>query len=170
MEFGNARYQELVDRYMAGGNVSFEQVQGAWRDTVGAIGPVSPVYGEFYRTVRTVNQRLPDGRRLRVVLGDPPIDWSRVRSREDIGLYLPFREEFYASVVRYEVLAKGRRALLIMGDGHSRRREGRPGAIENELLMAFVKPYVIMPGRTWCAATMTPIPALTHCRRHRWSR
>ena len=90
VEFGNARYQEVIDRYIAGENVPFEQVRGAWRDTVGALGPVSPVYGEFYRAVRAVNQKLPRQRRLRVLLGDPPIDWSHVRSREDIALYLPF--------------------------------------------------------------------------------
>ena len=146
MEFGNARYQELVDRYIAGGEVPIEQVQHAWRDTVGALGPVSPVYGDFYRAVRDVNRTLPKGRRLRMLLGDPPIDWDRVRSREDVGLYLPFRDGFYASVVRYQVLAKSHRALLIMGEGHFRRSAGHHGAIENELLMAFVKPYVIVPG------------------------
>ena len=146
VEFGNAKYQQLVDRYTAGENVPFEQVQNACRDTVGALGPVSPVYGEFYRAVREVNRKLPKQRRLRIVLGDPPIDWEQVRSREDVGLYLPFRDEFYAGAVRYEVLAKRHRALLIMGEGHFRRSGGRPGAIENELLMAFVKPYVILPG------------------------
>ena len=146
VEFGNARHQEVVDRYIAGENVPFEQAQSAWRDTVGALGPVSPVYGEFYRAVRAVNQKLPKQRRLRVLLGDPPIDWGHVRSREDIAFYLPFRDEFYASVVRYQVLAKEHRALLIMGDGHFRRSGGRPGAIESELLMALVKPYVIVPG------------------------
>ncbi|MGA2770457.1 MAG: hypothetical protein ABSG26_06540 [Bryobacteraceae bacterium] len=146
VEFGNAKYQGLVDRYIEGENVSFEQVQGAWRDTVGALGPVSPVYGEFYRAVRAVNRKLPKQRRLRVLLGDPPIDWSRVQSREDIAFYLPFRDQFYSSVVRYQVLAKGRKGLLIMGGGHFRRSGGRPGAIENELLTALVKPYVIIAG------------------------
>ena len=38
MEFGNALYQKSVDRYIAGENVPIEQVQKAWRNTVGAIG------------------------------------------------------------------------------------------------------------------------------------
>jgi hypothetical protein len=146
MEFGNARYQDVVDRYISGENVPIEEVQGAWRDGVGSMGPVSPVYGEFYAAIRAANLKLPRERRIRVLLGDPPIDWSKVRSREDIGYFLPFRDEFYASVVRYQVLARGRRALLIMGEGHFRRNGGRPGAIENELLTAFVKPYVIVAG------------------------
>jgi len=65
---------------------------------------------------------------------------------ETYAFYLPFRDEFYASVVRYQVLAKERRALLIMGEGHFRRSGGRPGAIESELLTALVKPYVIIAG------------------------
>lgn len=146
VEYGNARYQSVVDRYIAGEDVPQEQVQGAWRDTVGALGPVSPIYGEFYEAVRSANARLPKQRRLRVVLGDPPINWEDVHSREDIALFLPFRDEFYASAVRQEVLAKNRKALLIMGFGHFRRNAGRPGFVENELLMALVKPYVIVPG------------------------
>ena len=130
VEFGNAKYQQLVDRYTAGESVPFEQVQKAWRDTVGALGPVSPVYGDFYREVREVNRRLPKDRRLRVILGDPPIDWQNVHSREDIGLYLPFRDSFYSSVVRYEVLAKKRRALLIMGEAIFDAPRGTPALLK----------------------------------------
>src|SRR5258708_4822250 len=146
VEFGNARYQNVVDRYIAGEKVPLEHIQRAWRDPVGALGPVSPVYGEFYAAVRAVNAKLPKQRRLRVLLGDPPIDWDQVRSREEIALFLPFRDEYYAGVVRQEVLAKKRKALLIMGSGHFRRTADRPGLIENELLMALVKPFVILPG------------------------
>jgi hypothetical protein len=146
MEFGNGRYQDVVDRYISGENVPLEQVQGAWRDTVGAVGPVSPIYGDFYATVRAANLKLPKDRRIRVLLGDPPVDWSSVHTREDLAFSLPFRDQFYASVVRYQVLAKRRRALLIMGSFHFRRSSGRPGSIENELLTAFVQPYVIIAG------------------------
>jgi hypothetical protein len=146
MEFGNARFQDVVDRYTAGEILPVSQVQRAWRDVVGVPGPVSPVYGEFYAAVRALNQKLPKGRRLRIVLGDPPIDWDSVRSREDIAPFLPFRAGFYAQVVRHEVIAKRRKALLIMGSGHFRRSAGRSNTIESELPMALVQPYVILPG------------------------
>jgi hypothetical protein len=149
MEFGNARYQDVVDRYIAGDNVPIEQVERAWQDTVGAFGPASPGYGEFYAAVRAANRKLPKEGQIRILLGDPPMDWGRVHTaadREYVGLFLPFRDEFYASVVRYQVLAKKQKALLIMGEGHFRRNAGRPGFIERELLTAFVQPYVIMPG------------------------
>jgi hypothetical protein len=148
MEFGNARYQDAVDRYIGGEDVPMRDVQGAWQDTVGVIGPVGPVYQEFYAAVRRVNKGLPKQQRMRVLLGDPPIDWNKVNSPEDLALFLPFREQFYASVVRHHVLAKKRKALLIIGSGHLRRnvRIAGPGFIESELLSTAVKPYIIMPG------------------------
>ena len=50
-------------------------------------------------------------------------------------------------MVRFQVLAKKRKALLIMGDGHFRRFGGRPGAVERELISALVQSFVILPGR-----------------------
>lgn len=144
MEFGNARFQSIVDRYIAGEEVPLAQVARAWRDPVGALGPVSPVYGEFYAAVRDVNRKLSRERRLRIVLGDPPIDWDHVQTREDVAPYLPFRPGFYAQQVRHEVIARKRKALLIMGSGHFRRNAGRPNSIENDLLMTLVQPYVIL--------------------------
>jgi hypothetical protein len=89
---------------------------------------------------------LPEDRRLRVLCGGPPIDWTHVETRDDIAPFLGFRDEHYASVVRYDVLALRRKALLIMGSGHFQRREGKPGMIEQQMLQAFAKPYVILPG------------------------
>ena len=146
MEFGNSRYQDVVDRFVEGQNVPLEEVQSAWRNVAGALGAVSPVYGNFYSAVRAVNRKLPKNRRLRVLLGDPPVDWDRVQSRDDLSPFIPFRDVHYASVVRYEVLAKRRKALLIMGTGHFRRSGGRASSIEGSLLMAGAKAYVVIPG------------------------
>jgi len=114
---------------------------------VGAPGgvAVAPYHGLF-ATIRSVNQGFPKDRRLRVLCGDPPIDWTGVETRDDIAPFLGFRDEHYASAVRYNVLALRRKALLIMGSGHFQRREGKPGAIEQEMIQAFVKAYVILPG------------------------
>src|SRR5579864_8171998 len=55
MELGNSLYQKSVDRYISGEDVPMEQVQKAWRNTVGAIGPPSPVYMSLYQAVRETN-------------------------------------------------------------------------------------------------------------------
>jgi hypothetical protein len=59
--------------------------------------------------VPCANGLLPDDRQLRVLLGDPPIDWSTVRTREDVGQWLTLRGQVL-DVIRREVLSKQPRA------------------------------------------------------------
>jgi hypothetical protein len=147
IEMGNSLYQEVLDRYIAGENVPVDQLRKTWENQLGAPGgnPTPPYHGLLV-AVRLANQKLPKERRLRVLAGDPPIDWEHVASRQDIAAFLPFRDEHFASVVRYEVLAKRRKALLVMGAGHFQRREGKPGLIEQQMMSAFVKPYIVIAG------------------------
>lgn len=74
VEFGNARWQAVVDRYVGGEAVAHADVARAWRDFAGA-GPSgfrAPIYEDFFATVRAVNATLPTNGRLRLLLGDPP--------------------------------------------------------------------------------------------------
>ena len=147
IEMGNSLYQEVLDRYIAGETVPMEQLRKTWEDQVGAPGgnPTAPYHG-LLAAVREANQKLPKERRIRVLAGDPPIDWGRVEGRQDIAPFLPFRDEHFAGVVRYQVLARRRKALLVMGAGHFQRRDGKPGLIEQQMLTAFVKPYIVIAG------------------------
>jgi hypothetical protein len=123
VESGNARHQRLVDRYLAGVSMPVSRLRPVWRDLYGAFGltPDEP-HERFYRTLRAVNARLPAGRRLRVVLGDSPIDWSRIRRRLDLRRFdrsrLGDRDAFYTARVEREVLARKGKALLIVGGSH----------------------------------------------------
>jgi hypothetical protein len=81
-----------------------------------------PIYEEFFRAVRDVNRLLPAGQRLRVLLGDPPIDWATISISEQILELMYARNAFAADLVRKEVLAKHRRALLLYADGHLLRK------------------------------------------------
>lgn len=147
IEAGNSLYQEVLDRYIAGEDVPMAQLRKTWENQVGAPGgnPTPPYHG-LLAAMREVNQKLPKERRVRVLAGDPPIDWDRVESRQDIAPFLPFRDEHFASVVRYQVLARRRKALLVIGAGHVQRRDGKPGVIEQQLLTASVKPYIVIAG------------------------
>ena len=79
------------------------------------------MYREFFKAVRLRNEGLPQSDRLRVIACDPPIDWPRVKSTADAAPFLD-RTGHCSSVIEREVLEKGRRALLIMGDAHIGRR------------------------------------------------
>jgi hypothetical protein len=145
VEFGNSLYQKTVDRYVAGEDLPREQVQKAWRNVIGAVGPVSPVYGQFYDAVRAANLERRGKHPIRLLLGDPYGDWDKIKDAEGLGPYLSHRDQWYAQVVKDEVLAKHHRALLIMGAGHFLRRNG-PGLVEQEILGAGVNPYLIVLG------------------------
>jgi len=145
VEFGNSLYQKSVDRYIAGENVPFAQVQQAWRNMAGSIGPPSPVYEAFFKAVRETNLKRRGKHQLRVVLGDPYADWDAIKDREDLGPFLSNRDSWFASVVKDEVLAKKRRALLVMGWGHFLRRNG-PGEIEKQFRAAGASTYLIVFG------------------------
>jgi hypothetical protein len=92
-----------------------------WRQ-VGDPGWNAPVYEQFFRTVRAVNWTRHPSRRLRVLLGQPPVTMSQViahpHDRRLIQAFAAPLDDHFAAVVEREVLQKGRRALLIAGKGH----------------------------------------------------
>lgn len=64
VEFGNARYQELMDRFVRGDDVSDEALRHVWQDTTAISGVWDrPIYEEVFRAVRAVNASLPRDRR-----------------------------------------------------------------------------------------------------------
>jgi hypothetical protein len=72
---------------------------------------------QFYPLVRALNQKLPPERRLRVLAGDPPIDWDQIKSFDDT-IRLVHRDQGIASVMETEVLSKHRKALMLFGTFH----------------------------------------------------
>jgi hypothetical protein len=119
VEFGNALYQPTMDRFVAGPAVEDRDLRVVWRNTTQSPQSTwdAPMYEQFFRTVRAVNWPLKAGRKIRVLLGDPPVDWSRVTTPDDM---LPFedRDGHMVAVVKREVLDKGRRALICYGSNH----------------------------------------------------
>jgi hypothetical protein len=122
VEFGNSRYQGLIDRFENGENIAEPELRRVWQDTTQPFATFDlPIYEEFVQAIRSINQALPKKKRIRVWLGEPPIDWAVVRTREDAAKWLAFRDSYPADVIRHEV-AKGRRALLLYGDMHFVRK------------------------------------------------
>ena len=72
VECGNLRYQPILDRYIAGDDIPFAEVQHVWRDTtVQQMCGASGFYEQLYPLVRSINQDLPATRRLRIVAANP---------------------------------------------------------------------------------------------------
>ncbi len=119
VEFGNSLHQAILDRYIAGEDVSPEEMKQVWQDTTQVGAWDSPVYADFYAAVREVNRKLPPLRRLHVIAGDPPVDWNKVKSKQDIEPFL-VRRRFPVSV-NHVAVQIGQKALVIYGNGRLRR-------------------------------------------------
>jgi hypothetical protein len=129
VEFGDARYQDVIDRFVSGGQVADNVLRQVWQNTTqGHTVWDVPIYEAFFRAVRDVNASRPRTTQLRVLLGDPPTDWENVRGWSDVARPMAdyARDRYPADLIRREVLAKGRRALIIYGDGHLWRHAGFP--------------------------------------------
>ena len=142
VECGNVRYQPMLDRYIAGENVAFTEVQHVWRDTTQPMCGESGFFEQLYPLVRLINQRLPAARRLRVVAADPPIDWSKVQTLQDITPFFD-RDGSIAAVMEREVLSKHRKALMLFGIFHLLHGSG-PG--QGDAVTMYERRY---PGRTF---------------------
>jgi hypothetical protein len=126
VESGNSRYQAVMDRFTAGEEVAYRELRQVWENTT-IPGPLwdSPIYYEFFVAIRDVNRA--NGSHIRILLGDPPIDWASIRSADQINAYYPQRSPHAAKIIQQEVLKKNRRALVVYGEGHL-LRSGSLGA------------------------------------------
>jgi len=127
VECGNGRYQGLIDRFVQGEAVEDTTFRSMLQDTSYETTACDrPIYGEFYRAVRELNQRVPVDRRLRVLLGAPPVHWELLENLDQYLNQLGNRRQFVFELVMREVVARGRRAVIVYGDGHIVGRRARP--------------------------------------------
>lgn len=119
VEFGGSVRQDVINRYVAGENVPYAELRRVWTDTVGWI-PVVPYIGQlnFFAHVRSANLRLPPDQRIRVWLGEPPIDWTKITTRVEFIPLLRQRDDFPGALINREIIAKNRKALVIYGGNH----------------------------------------------------
>ena len=144
VEFGGEASQSIIDRYVDGVDVPLGQLRRVWTETAGWIpGPTSLGYVNFFVSVRNANSKLPVGRRIRVWLGDPSIDWSKINSFRDLQPYLAARDANFSRLLSDEILTRQKKTLLIIGTQHlfgpntlgEKIQDAYPGA------MAIVSPF-----------------------------
>jgi hypothetical protein len=116
IETASARYQDAIDRFVRGDEVDGAVLRKAWQDhtTPNSLGTQAE---ELIRAVRAVNVSLGANRKLRVIAGDPPIDWDNVASEQDHRRWVELRDTYPADLIRRQVLDRGRRALVVYGQG-----------------------------------------------------
>jgi hypothetical protein len=157
IESGSVRFQPLLDRYIRGDSVPYDSVRLVWRNTTQLLAWDSPVYEEVLRTVRALNRTLPPARQLRVIAGDPPVDWPNVRVAADFPPSFGDRDWQAVDVLEHEVLDRGRHALVIMGSVHVYRRPPGPDSLMPPLRRAGLADALhrTHPGLAYSVATVT---------------
>ena len=127
LEMGNALHQPILDRYIAGEAVSVKELRKVWYDHTNCLiqEGESVLLEKMLQNIREVNLKLPAKQKIRVLAGDPPLNWQKVKKPWDFWKYLGKRDYHYLRVVWDEVLDKNRRALLIMGRNHFKRKAYR---------------------------------------------
>jgi hypothetical protein len=168
VEFGAAGRQDVIDRYVSGEAVPYAELRSVWTDTVGWNPPPGQVgFARFFATVRAVNKGLPADRRIRIWLGEPPIDWSTA-TRDRATSAMNQRDSYPAGLITDNILAKGRKSLVIYGHAHFANRgtlrerveAKNPGAFylvipySNSHRPAACAPLVVHAAKVW------PTPAL----------
>jgi hypothetical protein len=118
VEFGEIS-QPIIDRYVDGETVPLAQLRRVWTETPGlSPGPFWVGYENFFASIRAANSKLPPDRRIKVWLGDPKADWSKINSYQDLLPFLLRRDDNYVRIIGDEILDKHRKALLIIGSAH----------------------------------------------------
>jgi hypothetical protein len=102
-----------------------EELRAAWFDTDSPdLWARLPQIPAFYAKVREINARLEPARRIRVLGGNDPMDWSTMRSAEDIAK-IPFRTNWVAHVLLDHYLPNpNQKCLVVYGDGHIYHNHG----------------------------------------------
>lgn len=122
VEFGNALYQNTIDSYLQGDSIAEADLVKVWRNHTNILAFDSPVYHRFFEKLRKMNLSLPKEKRIRVLLGDPPIDWDKIQTNKEWGRMLFKRDSFFADIAEKEVYQKKLKALFLIGGAHLLRQ------------------------------------------------
>lgn len=154
LEYANARYQQLIDDYIGGKDISLDEVRKVWRDLL-----VSPFamhateeFEHFFVAVRQSNMGKPANQKIRILAGGLPIDWSEIKSINDYMAYRSenSRDDHYGQVILDHVLNKGEKALLISGTVHLKKQARLVEMVESKYPGAIyhIFPMTDFSGRT----------------------
>jgi hypothetical protein len=85
VEFANVDYQNILDRYIFGEEVNIKELRKIWRESTQCISRFGEavIYFELLKKIRDVNAILPQNKKIRVLGGDPSIDWQLIKTQED---------------------------------------------------------------------------------------
>jgi hypothetical protein len=150
VEFGGKSAQNVIDRFVNGEDVPFTELRHIWTEVVGWIpGPFYLGYVNFFASVRATDLKLPANNRMRVWLGEPEIDWSKIRSYQDLQPYLKRRDDNLFRIIGEEILQKQKKTLLIIGTGHLFNGPDGSGPLRAKIEEAYPNALAVVTPISW---------------------
>ncbi|BDR14163.1 hypothetical protein [Vibrio sp. STUT-A11] len=117
VEFGNAKYQSVLDDYLAGEEVSESQLNTMLRGSLYFMAWMPDVYRDFFKAIKQRNEALPEGKKIQVHLAEAPFDWDEM---QDVKVWKKAAknktDHFYQ--VASERIKNNEKALMIFGAFH----------------------------------------------------
>jgi hypothetical protein len=118
-----ALHQATADRYVNGEDVPFVELRKLWFDSVATVNTNTGVMsdslsGSLLSQIRITNMSLPSAQRIKVWLGEPPSDWTKINTSADFRAILAQRDRHGSDVINQNIMAKGKKALVIYGGAH----------------------------------------------------
>lgn len=121
VEFASGQSQPLLDEYvLEGDSLPLDTLRSIWRNTTKVASWDYPVYARWLAAIREVNLTLPRQRRIRVLAGDTPVDWTRLHTTND-WQRLGDNDDSFARIIERDVIARHRKALVVLGNNHLAR-------------------------------------------------
>lgn len=117
VEFGNAKYQSVLDDYLAGGDVSEEQLNSVLRGSLYFMAWMPDEYRDFFRAIKKRNQDLPDSKKIRVHLAEAPFDWEELQDVKVWKRAATHKTDYFYQVAA-ERIKNNEKALMIFGAFH----------------------------------------------------
>jgi hypothetical protein len=128
LEFINRDHQEVVDKYISGEKVAISDLKQAWRHGTQAHSEnfERSVYLKLLEAIREANLQLPIENKIRVLAGDPKIEWNNVNSLAQYQYSLSQRDIYPGQIAMAYGIKDQRKVLIIFGGEHVRKKSADP--------------------------------------------
>ena len=120
IEFANQKHQKTLDRFIIGKKVTLKDLRLLWRSTTQAHSTnfEKSVYLKLLKTIRAANKKLPKNNKIRVIAGDPPINWNNINSQNDYFPAITQRDVLPSELAIKYGIESSKKVLLIYGGEH----------------------------------------------------
>ena len=119
VEFANTDYQHILDKYIFGDDINLNELSNIWRESTqspGRLGDI-PVYFELLKKIRGVNLTLSLKNKIRVVGGDPSINWNTINTLNDYKDKIGFKRDTFPAQLAIDFAINDLKKVLLIYSG-----------------------------------------------------